>query len=179
MSRAFKAIRAIDYTVVFVRDMAAMRRFYEDVLGFALLRERSLDWIEYQIGANTLALATPKCGYVGAHRGVGRSFRQVLEDLERGVSPRHTGGTSAGIGAAMRIAPAAGYFADDPEALFDAVMAASLMTHRDIRSLVGAVAVASAVRRLMAGEKREPSFLFGTSTLNVKIRDMPVRDQFP
>lgn len=60
MSRAFKAIRAIDYTVVFVRDMAAMRRFYEDVLGFALLRERSLDWIEYQIGANTLALATPK-----------------------------------------------------------------------------------------------------------------------
>ena len=60
MSRAFKAIRAIDYTVIFVRDMAAMRRFYEDVLGFALLRERSLDWIEYQIGANTLALATPK-----------------------------------------------------------------------------------------------------------------------
>ena len=107
-----------------------------------------------------LALATPKCGYVGAHRGVGRSFRQVLEDLERGVSPHHTGGTSAGIGAAMRIAPAAMYFADDPEALFDAVMAASLMTHRDVRSLVGAVAVASAVRRLMAGEKREPSFLF-------------------
>ena len=25
---AFQAIRAIDYTVIFVRDMAAMRRFY-------------------------------------------------------------------------------------------------------------------------------------------------------
>ena len=40
--------------------MAAMRRFYEDVLGFALLRMLSPDWVEYQIGGNTLALATPK-----------------------------------------------------------------------------------------------------------------------
>jgi hypothetical protein len=38
---AFQAIRAIDYTVIFVRDMAAMRRFYEDILGFPLLRELS------------------------------------------------------------------------------------------------------------------------------------------
>jgi len=37
----FNAIRAIDYTVIFVRDMAAMRRFYEDVLAFPLLRELS------------------------------------------------------------------------------------------------------------------------------------------
>ena len=56
---AFQAIQAIAYTVVFVRDMAAMRRFYEDILGFALLRELSPGWIEYRIGANTLALATP------------------------------------------------------------------------------------------------------------------------
>ena len=38
---AFRAIRAIDYTVIVVRDMTAMRRFYEDILGFALLRELS------------------------------------------------------------------------------------------------------------------------------------------
>src|SRR3954471_22545315 len=57
---AFQAIRAIDYTVIFARDMAAMRRFYEGVLGFALLRELSADWIEYRIGGNTLALARPK-----------------------------------------------------------------------------------------------------------------------
>jgi catechol 2,3-dioxygenase-like lactoylglutathione lyase family enzyme len=55
----FKAIRAIDYTVVFVRDMAAMRRFYEDVLGFTLSRELSAGWLEYQVGPNTLALARP------------------------------------------------------------------------------------------------------------------------
>jgi catechol 2,3-dioxygenase-like lactoylglutathione lyase family enzyme len=55
----FHAIRGIDYTVIFVRDMAAMRRFYEEVLCFALARELSPGWIEYQIGGNTLALARP------------------------------------------------------------------------------------------------------------------------
>jgi catechol 2,3-dioxygenase-like lactoylglutathione lyase family enzyme len=55
----FRAIRAIDYTVIFVRDMAAMRRFYEDILGFPLIRELSPGWIEYRVGNNTLALARP------------------------------------------------------------------------------------------------------------------------
>jgi catechol 2,3-dioxygenase-like lactoylglutathione lyase family enzyme len=57
---AFRAIRAIDYTVIFVRDMDAMRRFYEDILGFRLLRELSPGWIEYRVGENTLALANPR-----------------------------------------------------------------------------------------------------------------------
>lgn len=55
----FRAIRAIDYTVIFVRDMIAMRRFYEDVLALSLLRELSSNWIEYGLGSNTLALARP------------------------------------------------------------------------------------------------------------------------
>lgn len=55
----FSAIRAIDYTVIFVRDMVAMRRFYEDVLALSLLRELSPNWIEYRLGSNTLALARP------------------------------------------------------------------------------------------------------------------------
>lgn len=55
----FAAIRTVDYTVIFVRGMAAMRRFYEGVLGFAVTRELSAGWIEYQIGGNTLALARP------------------------------------------------------------------------------------------------------------------------
>lgn len=107
-----------------------------------------------------LGMATPKGTYVGAHRGIGRSFRQVLADLERGVSPRETGQRSAGIGAAMRIAPVALYYHGEPEAMYAAVMAASLMTHRDIRSLAGAMAVVHAVRRLSAGAQRDPSFLF-------------------
>ncbi|MDF3074831.1 MAG: glyoxalase [Alphaproteobacteria bacterium] len=56
---AFQAIRAIDYTAIFVRDMEAMRRFYENVLGFPLMRELSAGWIEYRVGSNTLALAKP------------------------------------------------------------------------------------------------------------------------
>jgi catechol 2,3-dioxygenase-like lactoylglutathione lyase family enzyme len=56
----FRSIKAIDYTVIFVRDMAAMRRFYEDILDFPLWRELSPNWIEYRIGGdNTLALARP------------------------------------------------------------------------------------------------------------------------
>jgi catechol 2,3-dioxygenase-like lactoylglutathione lyase family enzyme len=55
----FSAIGAIDYTVVFVRDMTAMRAFYEGVLGLAPLRELSAGWIEYRLGPNTLALARP------------------------------------------------------------------------------------------------------------------------
>jgi catechol 2,3-dioxygenase-like lactoylglutathione lyase family enzyme len=57
---AFRAIRAIDYTVVFARDMDAMRRFYEDILGFRLFRELSPGWIEYRVGENTLVLAKPR-----------------------------------------------------------------------------------------------------------------------
>ena len=57
---AFHAIRAIDYTVIFARDMGAMRRFYEDILGFTLRGELSPDWIEYRVGDNTLALARPR-----------------------------------------------------------------------------------------------------------------------
>ena len=56
---AFQTIRAIDYTVILVRDMAAMRRFYEEILGFPLIRELSPNWIEYRVGPNTLALSRP------------------------------------------------------------------------------------------------------------------------
>jgi lactoylglutathione lyase len=50
-------IRQIDCTVIFVRDMEAMRRFYGAVMEFPLHRILSDKWIEYRIGANTLALA--------------------------------------------------------------------------------------------------------------------------
>jgi ADP-ribosylglycohydrolase len=106
-----------------------------------------------------LAMAEPKGGFVGVHRGIGRSFRQVLGDLQRGIEPRRSGQTKAGIGAAMRIAPVGLNCDDDRDALFASVMEASVMTHRDVRSLGGALAVAHGVRRLAAGEARDPSLL--------------------
>ncbi len=106
-----------------------------------------------------LALMTPKGAFVGAHRGIGRSFRQVLAALERGTPARLAGQSTAGIGAAMRIAPISLYFREELSAMFDSVMAASLITHRDVRSLGGALGVVHAVRRLVAGEPRDPSLL--------------------
>lgn len=49
-------IRQIDYTVIFARDMKAMRHFYETVMEFPLLRTLSDRWVEYRVGSTTLAL---------------------------------------------------------------------------------------------------------------------------
>ena len=54
---AFQAIKSIDYTVILVRNMKTTRAFYEEILGFPLLRELSTNWIEYQIGNTILALS--------------------------------------------------------------------------------------------------------------------------
>lgn len=83
----FQAISAIDYTVIFVRDMAAMRRFYEDVLLFPLSRELSASWIEYRIGGNTLALARPRRTASDAPTPAGSASLQ----LAFRVSPREVG----------------------------------------------------------------------------------------
>ncbi len=77
MPSPFQAVRAIDYTVVFVRDMAAMRRFYEDVLCFPLVRELSPGWIEYQVGSNTLALARPSLTATDQPTPVGSASLQL------------------------------------------------------------------------------------------------------
>src|SRR5262245_4285898 len=54
--QALSQIRQIDYTVVFARNMDAMRHFYETVMEFPLLRSLSDRWIEYRVGSTTLAL---------------------------------------------------------------------------------------------------------------------------
>src|SRR6185312_9250104 len=84
-----------------------------------LLERRQVD--PEHLAGLYLALATPRGAYVGAHRGVGRSFRYALAELERGIPPLEAGQLSAGVGAAMRIAPVALYCDDESPALFDAV----------------------------------------------------------
>jgi catechol 2,3-dioxygenase-like lactoylglutathione lyase family enzyme len=49
-------IRSIDYTVIFARQMLAMREFYGTTLGFPLHRELSPRWVEFRVGSNILAL---------------------------------------------------------------------------------------------------------------------------
>jgi catechol 2,3-dioxygenase-like lactoylglutathione lyase family enzyme len=57
--QALSQIRQIDYTVVFARDLPAMRRFYESIMDFPVLRVLSERWIEFRVGTTTLALAAP------------------------------------------------------------------------------------------------------------------------
>ena len=56
--QALSQIRQIDYTVIFARNMDALRHFYETVMEFPLLRALSDRWIEYRVGSTTLALTT-------------------------------------------------------------------------------------------------------------------------
>jgi lactoylglutathione lyase len=49
-------IRSLDYTVIFARQMSAMREFYGTTLGFPLHRELGPQWVEYRVGSNILAL---------------------------------------------------------------------------------------------------------------------------
>ena len=105
------------------------------------------------------AMANPKGAHLGCHRGVARSFRQVMGEWERGADPADSGQEGAGIGAAMRIAPVAVFHAEDPEALYHDALAAGRMTHRDCRSLAGAFAAAFTTRRMLAGEARDPSLI--------------------
>jgi catechol 2,3-dioxygenase-like lactoylglutathione lyase family enzyme len=84
----FQSIRAIDYTIILVRDMAAMRRFYEYILRFPLTRELSPGWIEYQIGGNTLALARPGRTAKDAPTPTGSAslqlaFKVAVDDVDR------------------------------------------------------------------------------------------------
>ena len=55
-----RAIRALDYTVVFARDLPAMRRFYAEVMRFDVYFEMAGgNWVEFRIGGNILALSKP------------------------------------------------------------------------------------------------------------------------
>jgi lactoylglutathione lyase len=51
-------IHNIDYTVIFAREMTAMRDFYSETLRFPLVRELGPQWIEYRVGSCILALTS-------------------------------------------------------------------------------------------------------------------------
>jgi len=59
---AMRAVRSLDYTIVFARDLPAMRRFYGEMLGLTLQRQLGAHWIEYRVGSNILALTVSGSG---------------------------------------------------------------------------------------------------------------------
>ena len=56
IANPLRAVRNMDYVIVFARDMAAMRRFYADVMQFPVYRDVHPSWIEYRVGGTLLAL---------------------------------------------------------------------------------------------------------------------------
>jgi len=53
---ALAQIRQLDYTILFARDLPAMRRFYQEVMRFPIHRELGPRWIEHRVGSNFLVL---------------------------------------------------------------------------------------------------------------------------
>ena len=100
----------------------------------------------------------PERGYFGCHRGTGGNFRKAVNAFAESGDVLGCGQPSAGSGAAMRIAPVGLFFSDDPDAIRDAVMAASLVTHSDPRGIAGAAAMAKAAQLLMNMDEGEKNF---------------------
>lgn len=51
-----RAIRNMDYVIVFARNMKSMRSFYADIMQFPVYRDVHPSWIEYRVGGTLLAL---------------------------------------------------------------------------------------------------------------------------
>lgn len=56
LQKVMRAIRSLDYTILFARDIAAMRRFYGETLGFEVNKQLGASWTEYRVGSNILAI---------------------------------------------------------------------------------------------------------------------------
>ena len=48
-------IHTLDYVILLCEDVAGMKHFYHDILGFPIHRERE-DWVEMRVGASLLTL---------------------------------------------------------------------------------------------------------------------------
>lgn len=83
-----KAIRNLDYTVIFCREIEPMKQFYRDMLEFPIARDFGT-WVEFKIGDVLLTLNSRGSGYEGVREHHGNALRD-----------------GAGLQLAFRVAPA-------------------------------------------------------------------------
>ena len=84
-----ETIQEIDYVILPCRDMAAMRSFYRNTMGFAL-EEDLEDWVRFRVGTSFLTLR-PRGPWRGWHDGdrpkdtvsVQLAFRVDYEEVDR------------------------------------------------------------------------------------------------
>jgi catechol 2,3-dioxygenase-like lactoylglutathione lyase family enzyme len=78
-----KAIRGLDCTILFARDMGAMQQFYEKVMRFERFFALGADWIEFRVGRNLLALCRPGLVVGDATLPVGAASVQLAFQVRR------------------------------------------------------------------------------------------------
>jgi lactoylglutathione lyase len=74
---ALRKIRHLDYTVIFARNMDAMRLFYGEVMQFPIYNELGPQWIAYRVGASLLALTQRGLMFNDAETPKGASSLQL------------------------------------------------------------------------------------------------------
>ena len=70
------AIRSVDYIIVLCDDLGSMRRFYTDMLGFAL-HDEGEDWVGLQVGSLFLGLRPRGRAYDGPSPASGTASVQL------------------------------------------------------------------------------------------------------
>ena len=80
---ALSHIRQLDYTVIYARDLPAMRHFYEKVMEFPVINVLSERWVEFGLGSNRLALTV----YGGRFKDVAPPAGTLLLQLAFRVPP--------------------------------------------------------------------------------------------
>ncbi len=114
------------------------------ILADSLIQHQKID-VDYIAAAYLKMALYPRQNSLGLFRGAGPGFKTVIDNLRRGKPYTKCSVISAGNGAAMRIAPLGIYYHHDLDALEQAIIDVSLLTHRDIRGIAAAGIIAFAV----------------------------------
>jgi predicted enzyme related to lactoylglutathione lyase len=84
-------VKEIGFVAVPVTDMGRARKFYEELVGLKKSREfMEGKWIEYDIGAGTLALVPADDDWKPAQSGIG--FALEMESFDEAIAELRTAG---------------------------------------------------------------------------------------
>ena len=83
--QALNKIRSLDYVILLCEDIASMKTFYHEIMGFQIQGDDG-EWVEMKIGASLLTLRKRGRPYDGAKlantAGVQLAFRVASVDVE-------------------------------------------------------------------------------------------------
>ena len=85
---SLKNIRNLDYVILLCNDVATMRDFYRDVLGFEI-DEDGEDWVKFRVGSGHLTLRPRGRWYDGSVAGDGASVQLSFRVAPEGVNTAH------------------------------------------------------------------------------------------